>query len=299
MAFTLAHLSDPHLAPLPQPRWSELVNKRITGYVNWRRRRRFVHDASVLAKISADVTAQAPDHIAVTGDIANIALPEEFTRGRDWLEHLGSWRDVSVVPGNHDAYVGDGMAHAIRQWGAYMSGDDGRTVFPYLRRRAAVALIGISSAVPTAWGLATGWIGAAQLARLAAMLEALRGEALFRVVLIHHPPVSQAQRHKLLLDRGMLQRVLAHHGAELLLHGHDHLAMLNWLQGPDGARVPAVGVPSASAAPGATRHAAAYNLYRIDGGPGAWTCEMVTRGMDAERGIDEVKRVSLSPFVPA
>src|SRR5579885_1643586 len=112
MAFTLAHLSDPHLAPLPQPRWSELVNKRITGYVNWRRRRRFVHDASVLAKISADVTAQAPDHIAVTGEMSNVALTEEFTCGLEWLEHLGSCRDGSVVPCNHVAYVGDGIAHA-------------------------------------------------------------------------------------------------------------------------------------------------------------------------------------------
>jgi hypothetical protein len=29
--FLLAHLSDPHLAPLPQPQWSELLGKRATG----------------------------------------------------------------------------------------------------------------------------------------------------------------------------------------------------------------------------------------------------------------------------
>ena len=40
------------------------------------------------------------------------------------------------------------------------------------------------------------------------------------------------------------------HGAELVLHGHDHLHMINWLAGPNGTRVPAVGVPSASAALG-------------------------------------------------
>ncbi len=76
--FTLAHLSDPHLAPLPEPRWSELIGKRVTGYINWQRKRRFIHDPAVLAKIVADLKAQAPDHIAVTGDIANIALPAEF-----------------------------------------------------------------------------------------------------------------------------------------------------------------------------------------------------------------------------
>ena len=85
---TLAHLSDPHLAPLPEPRWSELIGKRVTGYINWQRRRQFIHDPAVLSAIAADLRAQAPDHIAVTGDIANIALPAEFQRGRDWLESL-------------------------------------------------------------------------------------------------------------------------------------------------------------------------------------------------------------------
>ena len=72
--FTLAHLSDPHLAPLPAPRWSELIGKRVTGYINWQRRRRFIHRRAVLDRLVADLKAQGPDHIAVTGDIANIAL---------------------------------------------------------------------------------------------------------------------------------------------------------------------------------------------------------------------------------
>ena len=96
--FTLAHLSDPHLAPLPAPRWSELIGKRVTGYINWLRKRRFIHDPAVLAKIVADLKAQAPDHIAVTGDIANIALPDEFARGGDWLDSLGRRSDVRSCP---------------------------------------------------------------------------------------------------------------------------------------------------------------------------------------------------------
>jgi 3',5'-cyclic AMP phosphodiesterase CpdA len=294
MPFTLAHLSDPHLAPLPAPRWSELMSKRVTGYINWRRNRRFVHDAAVLSKIVADLKAQAPDHIACTGDLANIALPDEFVRGRDWLENLGSPHEVSLVPGNHDAYVREGMTYAGRQWGAYMSGDDGKAGFPYLRRRGPLALIGLSTAVQTAWGLATGWLGGAQLAALAKMLDALKREPLFRVALIHHPPASQARRHKLLLDRDVLKRVIAEHGAELVLHGHDHLSMLNWLDRSDGARVPAVGVPSASAAPGKARNAAAYNLYTIDGAPGAWRCEMIARDIDAAGAISEQKRMMLT-----
>ncbi len=292
--FTLAHLSDPHLAPLPQPRWSELANKRITGYLNWQRRRRFVHDAGVLAKLVADLKAHEPDHIAVTGDLANIALPKEFVRGREWLQSLGDSERVSFVPGNHDVYVRAGMGYAIRQWGVYMCGDLHAADFPYLRRRGPLALIGLSTAVPTAPLMATGRLGDDQLARLAKLLNELKRESAFRVVLIHHPPVSQACRHKLLCDADALKRVLAELGSDLLLHGHDHLNMLNWLSGPGGTRVPAIGVPSASAAPGISHNAAAYNLYAIDGTPGAWTCKMTSRGIDATGTVVEQKRIMLT-----
>jgi 3',5'-cyclic AMP phosphodiesterase CpdA len=293
MAFLLAHLSDPHLAPLPKPHWSQLLNKRVTGYINWQRKRRFIHDAGVLTKIVADLKAQQPDHIACTGDLANIALPEEFTRGRAWLEGLGSPRNVSLVPGNHDAYVRGALANAKREWGAYMRGDDGGD-FPYLRRRGPLALIGLSTAVPTAPGLASGGLGTKQLAALAKLLGDLKGGGLFRVVLIHHPPVSAAGWHKLLIDAAALKRVIAAQGAELLLHGHDHLAMLNWLDGPDGRPVPAVGVPSASAAPGTSKNAAGYNLYRIDGAAGAWRCEMIARGIDDSGTVAERKQMTLA-----
>ena len=87
--FTLAHLSDPHLAPLPKPRWSELIGKRVTGYLNWQRRRRFIHDAKVLGKIVADLKAQAARPHRGHRRLANIALQEEFERGRKWLQEPG------------------------------------------------------------------------------------------------------------------------------------------------------------------------------------------------------------------
>jgi 3',5'-cyclic AMP phosphodiesterase CpdA len=293
--FTLAHLSDPHLAPLPEPRWTELIGKRITGYINWRRKRRFIHDPAVLAALVADMKAQAPDHIAVTGDLANLALPAEFPRGRDWLDSLGSPQDVTVIPGNHDIYVPEGAALAVRQWGAHMSDDSGIDGFPFVRRRGNVALIGLSSGVPTAPFTATGWLGTKQLLGLAETLTKLRNEDVFRVVLIHHPPVSQAARSKRLLDAPVLLRVIAAQGADLLLHGHDHVHMINWLDGPNGTRVPAVGVPSASAKPGMSKDAAAYNLYSIDGARGAWTCDVVSRGVGADGVVSELGRIKLAP----
>jgi 3',5'-cyclic AMP phosphodiesterase CpdA len=289
--FTLAHLSDPHLAPLPQPRWFELVGKRATGYVNWRRNRHLIHSSEVLARIVADLEAQTPDHIAVTGDLVNIALREEYKPARRFLQSLGAPHDVTLVPGNHDAYVRGGIRYSDVYWGSYMRGDD-EIGFPFVRRRGPVALIGLSSAVPTAPFMATGRIGHEQMRRLGAVLE--RCEGCFRVVLIHHPLVSKpSRRFKRLTDGMELCRALARYGAELVIHGHDHERALIYLEGPKH-RIPVVGVPSASEAPPGKHDPAGYNLYRIDGDGGAWRCEVVSRGLaaDGERVI-ELKRMML------
>ena len=103
--FVLAHLSDPHLAPLPMPNPLRLLSKRGLGYINWLRKRRSIHRADMLAALVADLKGHAPDHIAVGGDLVNLSLVFEFARARDWLTGLGNPHDVTVVPGNHDAYV--------------------------------------------------------------------------------------------------------------------------------------------------------------------------------------------------
>ena len=98
--------------------------------------------------------------------------------------------DVTLVPGNHDVYVR--APRNIRSCiGAITcAATTAATAFPFVRRRGPLALIGLSSAVPTPPFLATGRLGDAQMQKLAAALDrsAARG---FRVVLIHHPPMSK------------------------------------------------------------------------------------------------------------
>src|SRR5439155_8159859 len=95
MAFTLAHLSDPHLPPLPAARLRDLASKRALGYLNWIRNRHKYHRREVLDALVADVRAQAPDHIAVTGDLVNLALEAEFAPSRAWLESVGEAERVT------------------------------------------------------------------------------------------------------------------------------------------------------------------------------------------------------------
>ena len=287
--FVLAHLSDPHLAPLPVPQASELFGKRVFGFLNWRRKRGAIHRADVLDTILRDLKANTHDHLAVTGDLINIALAAEFKSARAWLEHLGASDHVTLVPGNHDLYMQETAELAQREWGAYMRGDELES-FPFVRRRGSVALIGLSSALPTLPLMATGQLGADQLARLETLLAALDREGLFRVVLIHHPLLSKPSRYfKRLTDSGALRAVLKKHGAELIIHGHDHTRSRVWVNGP-GALIPVLGVPSASASPAGTDEPAGYCLFEIDGAPGAWRCTAIARGYSRGGTITELSR---------
>ena len=164
-----------------------------------------------------------------------------------------------------------------------------------MRRRGPIAIVGLTTSLPTGPFMATGHLGGEQLAWLAEILITLSREALFRVVLIHHPPIPNKRHYmKRLIDGPMFRALIAEHGAELVLHGHNHEQQLMWLDGPHG-RIPAVGVPSASAIISDHDEPAASNLYQVDGGPGAWSCEMISRGLSAERGgITELKRQRLT-----
>ena len=87
------------------PRLADLAGKRALGYLNWTRNRQKFHRRDVLDALVSDMQAQAPDHIAITGDLVNLALEAEFAPARTWLESVGAPDRVTVVPGNHDAYV--------------------------------------------------------------------------------------------------------------------------------------------------------------------------------------------------
>jgi hypothetical protein len=159
-SLTLAHISDLHIGPLPRAGLRALAGKRVTGFHSWRLKRSKIHRLEVLDVLAQDLAEQQPDHIAVTGDLVNIALPAEFTQAHAFLRRIGPAERVTVVPGNHDAYVALPWNKAAGLWDAYMTGrhSDGgdrppRDVrdFPFVRRIGGVALIGVVTASFAAW----------------------------------------------------------------------------------------------------------------------------------------------------
>ena len=292
-AFTLAHLSDPHLPPLPPARLRDLTGKRAFGYLNWTRNRHKYHRRDVLDALISDLQAQMPDHIAITGDLVNLALEAEFAPSRAWLESVGTPDRVTVIPGNHDAYVRITQHRFTQAWGGYLDGDaaPGGVTFPSLRRRGPLALISVSSAVPTPPLMATGRLGSAQLHELERMLAGLCAEQAFRVLLIHHPLRSDS-RIKRLTNSSELLALLKQHGVDLILHGHDHVHSTIWVEGPQGS-IPAIGVPSASAVAHGRYPSAAYNLFSIERDGAAWHVEQTVRGFGEQPGIKTLQKTRI------
>lgn len=282
-SFLLAHLSDVHIGPIPQFLRRELLNKRFTGYMNWKRRAG-IHNMQALGAIVADMQAQKPDHIAMTGDVMNIGLPGEFPVARAWLKTLGDPQHVSFTPGNHDAYVRANLPWINETFAPWCSSDgEAHTRFPYLRVRGEVALIGVSSGVPTAPLVASGRLGLEQRDALAAMLEETGARGLMRVVMIHHPPTRKgAGFARGLTDARQLEALLAHHGAELVIHGHNHRQQVKHIPRTGAPPIPCIGVASASAVPGTPLHRAAYHLYKIEKIETGWRIEGRARGMSSE-----------------
>ncbi len=290
--FTLAQLSDPHLTSLHTIKIRDFLNKRILGYLSWRLRRRAEHRGHILSALLRDLLETRPAHIVVTGDLTHVGLPSEFREATDWLHRLGTPFEVTLIPGNHDAYVGAAWEDTFALWQPYMTSDvprnDGesvrepRDVFPSLRVRGDVALIGLSTARPSSPFLAVGSLGPEQLNSLDQVLEETGRRNLFRIVLMHHPPATGTVTwRKRLTDSSALRSVLARRGAELVLHGHTHRTSMTEIP-TSTSSIPAIGIPSASAQGRKPGLRARYHLYRITRRGDGWDIVVSARGYTPE-----------------
>jgi len=286
-AITLAHLSDPHISCMDDITGRDLASKRLLGYLRWKLHRSAEHGDRVLTALQADLAQTEPDHIAVTGDLTHLSLPAEYKKAKRWLQSLGSPSQVTVIPGNHDAYVKINWRQTMAHWTDYMLSDTPRgddhnaedtdTIFPSLRTRGCIAIIGVCTARPSAPHLAVGSIGAQQLQNLATILSQTARKRFYRVVLIHHPPApGSVSWRKRLTDASDLRSLLEQHGAELILHGHAHRTRHNFLKTPSG-NIPVIGVPSISALGRTPERRARYYIYRITPVGKAWNVRVEIR----------------------
>lgn len=289
--FTLAHLSDPHIGPLPDMALSDLMSKRFFGYRNWKRNRHKVHDTHILGLTLKDLKSRKIDHVALTGDLVNISLPMEFLRARKWLEECGSPEKISVVPGNHDAYVPINWQQSLGLWKDYMASNKKgarfspeNTAFPYIRIFDHIALVGLNSGAVFPPLIARGKLGEVQIKHAEEILDNLHKQGYYRIIMIHHPPLpGQNIWRKALKERNAFKDLLERVGAELILHGHNHQDMYHCLDTQTGpAHI--FGVPSASASGFGKKPAAGYHIYRLQKIESAWTLQVTKRAFNLQKG---------------
>jgi 3',5'-cyclic AMP phosphodiesterase CpdA len=274
LIFKLAHFSDVHLGPVTlHDVFGDFRLKRLLGGLSWLRRRR-IYLPRIGAALLADIATQNVDHMAFTGDLVNIAAEGEFVRGRHWLEAAAPPDFLSFTPGNHDAYVPISYDKGLGHFQPWFTGDSQKpNQFPYLRLRKNIAFIGLNTASPQSLYSAGGTLGMVQLNSLRVMLQDMRLKGFCRVVMIHHPPapgLAMAQRS--LTDSAELVEILKAEGAELVIHGHNHYAMQNSIEGQT-RKIPLTGVPAATAS-GHHGEAAQWNLYSIARRKGQWQIAM-------------------------
>jgi 3',5'-cyclic AMP phosphodiesterase CpdA len=282
---TLMHVSDLHLACTEKVPPGLLMNKRILGYLRWKIRRGREYEPTLLEAIRKQFQNVQPDQIVITGDLTHLGLPEEFKKVSLWLEGLAPPEKITVIPGNHDTYVPSPWEDSFSRLEKYMlprSCYKGKlpppsleSLFPTLCVTGRIAIIGISTARPCAWHLATGTAGKSQLDRLASALKKTAGAGLFRVLALHHPPAPGiVDPRKELTDAPELLKIIEKHGCELILHGHSHRTSIYSVPGPRG-QIPVIEAPSAlSISDMKVRRARIFTYEVKRHGNMAWKCLM-------------------------
>src|SRR3569833_4054462 len=105
-------------------------------------RSRHYHEAA-FEQMIADFEAAKIDHVLCTGDVTNLALRQEFEFARGLFERIGRGpRDVTVIPGNHDAYVAEGVGLFGEIFEPYHRTDEGwewPSAEPGIARRGSAA----------------------------------------------------------------------------------------------------------------------------------------------------------------
>jgi len=272
----IAHLSDPHVVSPTGVRWREILfNKRITGYANLVLRRGRVFRREYLLAV-LDAAAAWADQVVVTGDITNLALESEYDEARGLLDAFGRSSEITVVPGNHDIYLPSiQREHRFpRYFGGFMASDLpelavrlGTGSYPRVKLRGPAAIIALSSAVPRPPFVASGRVGARQLAALEKVLAHPEVARRTPVILIHHPPVDRrirlAQLRDGLVDGASLRRALAPLSRGLVLFGHLHRRMRCALPTASGT-LDVIGAGGAALDHHDPSMRAGFNCYEID-----------------------------------
>ena len=226
--FTLLHISDPHFHRLPR-KPAQWLGKRGLGALNLIFRRARLHPLERAERLVRQLDGMDWQHLAITGDITQLALEEEFALARRMLAPLlerGVDR-VTVLPGNHDRYVAEpGGADYFRD---YFGEFFGPGEISTRKLNGKWRLAAWDSSAPTQPFKASGSVRQQTLRATERWLAELPAGT--KVILANHYPVHFAPPHRYnphhdLENWEQVQLWLGKRDISLYLHGHVHA---NWV----------------------------------------------------------------------
>ncbi|MBN2694573.1 metallophosphoesterase [bacterium] len=213
----IAHISDLHISSDAKYSLLRFINKRAIGAVNLFFNRKKEYPPKMVEKLVEHLMQQNVEHTVITGDLTNLAFPEEFQRAKEILSPLEN--SVTIIPGNHDNYTRESFKKS--RFSSYFP----ETVPNVKKIGDEVAVIALSTSVPTGYFFSAGKISKAQLKFLEETLTKDDIKDRFKIVLIHHH-IEKVAKHKQYIssirNRAKLLSVLEKYKIDVVLHGHRH-----------------------------------------------------------------------------
>lgn len=187
---------------------------------------------AIVEALLADIRADPPDLVAISGDLTQNALFQEYYAARAFIDALGA--PALVVPGNHDLtpyWLIERFTAPYARWHAIIAPET-----EPVWQDGTVAVLGLDSTqrLGLHYDWSRGRIGSRGLSGLKARLDALPRH-LIKVVVTHHPLMRPpgGQDRPVTGGASIALDAFARHGVTLVLAGHLHRAYL-LPGGPDG-----------------------------------------------------------------